>query len=148
MTFKSFVFYLLRTLADIAEKEQQIKGLKTDVLEKDKNITGEKKCLSSRGISLSHGFYELCAVSVLHTCVFGVKYIVECLAVLYQVFRMRWEDKKSRFMRWRRIFPFSRKSLIRQSKPGRTAASRCRQHSFKPFLSVSISYCHYKTKPS
>lgn len=41
-------------------------------------------------------------------------------------------------MRWRRIFPFSRKSLIRQSKPGRTAASRCRQHSFKPFPSVSI----------
>jgi len=43
MIFKSLVFYLLRTLADIAEKEQQIKGLKTDVLEKDKNIAGEKK---------------------------------------------------------------------------------------------------------
>lgn len=68
MTFKSLVFYLLRTLADIAEKEQQIKGLKTDVLEKDKNIAGEKICLSSSGISLSHGFYELCAVSVLHAC--------------------------------------------------------------------------------
>lgn len=74
-----------------------------------------------------------------YTCVFGVKYTFECLAVLYQVFRMRWEDKKSRFMRWRRIFQFSRKSLIRQSKPGRTPASRCHQHSFKPFPSVSIN---------
>lgn len=43
MIFKSLVFYLLRTLAEMAEKVQQIKGLKSDVLEKDRNITGEKK---------------------------------------------------------------------------------------------------------
>jgi len=41
--FKYLVFCLLRTLAEMAEKEQQIKGLKSDVQEKDRSITGEKK---------------------------------------------------------------------------------------------------------
>uniref|UniRef100_A0A8C2EXA4 Cell proliferation regulating inhibitor of protein phosphatase 2A n=1 Tax=Cyprinus carpio TaxID=7962 RepID=A0A8C2EXA4_CYPCA len=36
-------FYLLRTLAEVAEKEQQIKCLKKDVLQKERKITGEKK---------------------------------------------------------------------------------------------------------
>lgn len=75
MIFKYLVFYLLRTLADMAEKEQQIKGLKLDVLEKDRNITGEKKSLCQMG--LMHFF----AVSVIHT-VFGVKYTIMCLIVV------------------------------------------------------------------
>ncbi len=40
---QSFDYYLLRTLAEMAEKEQQIKVLKTDVLEKERKISGEKK---------------------------------------------------------------------------------------------------------
>ncbi len=63
--FKFFI-YLLRTLAEMAEKEQQIKLLKTDVLEKERKITGEEK---SSGINFTQvlcSFYCFCHT---HLCI-------------------------------------------------------------------------------
>ncbi len=70
----------------MAEKEQQIKVLKTDVLEKERKITGEKKAVEL--------ISTLSAVSVIHTYASGVKCTIKPLSVLYQVLRKRSEEAR------------------------------------------------------
>lgn len=66
----------------MAEKEQQIKVLKTDVLEKERKITGEEK---SSGINFTPVLCSFYCFSHTHICILCT---IKPLSVLYQVLRM------------------------------------------------------------